>query len=142
MKKSVIKKISLFCSMLVAASCFAVFGAACSDAGKKDGARLKVGLISDPHCITTTSWNGSLVKTFNYFKEQDVDAIVIAGDITDIANTANYGVYNKAVSSVFERLLAAGQRLIGVIKKNEGRPNKELAKFADQINSLCDKWDN
>ena len=45
-------------------------------------------------------------------------------------------------SSVFERLLAAGQRLIGVIKKNEGRPNKELAKFADQINSLCDKWDN
>lgn len=47
-----------------------------------------------------------------------------------------------AASSVFERLLAAGQRLIGVIKKNEGRPNKELAKFADQINSLCDKWDN
>lgn len=45
-------------------------------------------------------------------------------------------------SSVFERLLAAGQRLIGVIKKNEGHPNKELAKFADQINSLCDKWDN
>ena len=46
------------------------------------------------------------------------------------------------VSSVFERLLAAGQRLIGVIKKCEGHPNKELAKFADQINSLCDKWDS
>ncbi len=45
-------------------------------------------------------------------------------------------------SSVFERLLAAGQRLIGVIKKCEGHPNKELAKFADQINSLCDKWDS
>ena len=44
-------------------------------------------------------------------------------------------------SSVFERLLAAGQRLLGVIKKCEGHPNKELAKFADQINSLCDKWD-
>ena len=44
-------------------------------------------------------------------------------------------------SSVFERLLAAGQRLIGLIKKMEGHPNKELAKFADQINSLCDKWD-
>ncbi len=49
---------------------------------------------------------------------------------------------HQTVSGVFERLLAAGQRLIGVIKKNEGRPNKELAKFADQINSLCDKWDN
>ncbi|MBP9996480.1 MAG: MBL fold metallo-hydrolase [Lachnospiraceae bacterium] len=47
----------------------------------------------------------------------------------------------KAVSDVFSRLMAAGQRLIGVIKKNEGVANKDLAKFADQINSLCDKWD-
>lgn len=49
---------------------------------------------------------------------------------------------HHTTSGVFERLLAAGQRLLGVIKKSEGRPNKELAKFADQINSLCDKWDN
>ncbi|MCI9663863.1 MAG: MBL fold metallo-hydrolase [Lachnospiraceae bacterium] len=46
----------------------------------------------------------------------------------------------KSVSDVFARLLAAGQRLLAVIHKNEGRANKELAKFADQINSLCDKW--
>ena len=46
-----------------------------------------------------------------------------------------------AVSDVFSRLLAAGQRLIAVIRKNEGGANKDLAKFADQINSLCDKWD-
>ncbi len=46
----------------------------------------------------------------------------------------------KGVSDVFARLLAAGQRLLAVINKNEGRANKELAKFADQINSLCDKW--
>lgn len=45
------------------------------------------------------------------------------------------------VSDVFTRLLAAGQRLISVIHKNEGGANKDLAKFADQINSLCDKWD-
>lgn len=47
----------------------------------------------------------------------------------------------KAVSDVFARLLACGQRLIAVIHKNEGGTNKDLAKFADQINSLCDKWD-
>ena len=47
----------------------------------------------------------------------------------------------KPVSDVFSRLLAAGQRLMGVIKKNEGLANKDLAKFADQINSLSDKWD-
>lgn len=47
----------------------------------------------------------------------------------------------KTVSDVFARLVAAGQRLVAVIRKNEGGPNKELAKFADQINSLCDKWE-
>lgn len=48
----------------------------------------------------------------------------------------------KAASDVFARLLAAGQRLVAVIHKNEGGANKDLGKFADQINSLCDKWDN
>ncbi|MDD2971826.1 MAG: MBL fold metallo-hydrolase [Lachnospiraceae bacterium] len=47
----------------------------------------------------------------------------------------------KTGSNVFTRLMAAGQRLLAVIRKNEGCANKELAKFADQINSLCDKWD-
>ena len=42
--------------------------------------------------------------------------------------------------AVFARLIAAGQRLMAVIKQNEGLANKELAKFADQINALCDKW--
>ena len=47
----------------------------------------------------------------------------------------------RTTSTVFERLLAAGQRLLAVISHNEGGANKDLAKFADQINSLCDKWD-
>lgn len=47
----------------------------------------------------------------------------------------------RLAGDIFARLMAAGQRLLGVIKKNEGAPNKELARFADQINSLCDKWD-
>lgn len=47
----------------------------------------------------------------------------------------------KAVSDVFGRLMAAGQRLLAVIRKNEGGTNKELAKFADQINALCDKYE-
>ncbi len=47
----------------------------------------------------------------------------------------------KAGSDVFARLLAAGQRLLAVIRKNEGGANKDLARFTDQINSLADKWD-
>ena len=35
----------------------------------------------------------------------------------------------------------AGQRLLTVITRNKGGANKDLSKFADQINSLCDKWD-
>lgn len=42
---------------------------------------------------------------------------------------------------VYGRLLAAGERLMKVIRHNEGGANKDLAKFADQINSLSDKWD-
>lgn len=47
----------------------------------------------------------------------------------------------QKVSTIFDRLLAAGERLIAVIHKNKGGANKDLAKFADQINALCDKWD-
>lgn len=47
----------------------------------------------------------------------------------------------KKAQGVFARLLAAGERLLTVIRHNEGGANKDLAKFADQINALCDKWD-
>ena len=30
---------------------------------------------------------------------------------------------------------------MAVILHNEGGANKDLARFADQINALCDKWD-
>lgn len=48
----------------------------------------------------------------------------------------------QAPTGVYARLVAAGQRLLAIIKKSEGMANKDLAKFADQINSLCDKWNS
>ncbi len=47
----------------------------------------------------------------------------------------------KASNNVFARLLAAGGRLMTVIQRCEGMPNRELGKFADQINNLCSKWE-
>ena len=47
----------------------------------------------------------------------------------------------KRAGDMFQRLMTAGQRLIAVIRKNEGLSNKDVAKFTDQINTLCDKWD-
>ena len=48
---------------------------------------------------------------------------------------------SKAASNIFARLIAAGERLVAVIAKSEGRPNKELGALADQINAMCDKWE-
>ena len=48
---------------------------------------------------------------------------------------------NKRAVAVFERLMQAGQRLLAVIEQNKGLANKDLAKFADQINDLCNKWE-
>lgn len=54
-------------------------------------------------------------------------------------------VQKKAKSSiatgVYARLLAAAQRLLALVQRKDGMPNKDMAKFADQINSLCDKYE-
>ncbi|WP_251389534.1 MBL fold metallo-hydrolase RNA specificity domain-containing protein [Mediterraneibacter agrestimuris] len=46
----------------------------------------------------------------------------------------------KKADAAFERLLAAGRRLLDIIYKNEGLANKDKARFESQINHLCDKW--
>lgn len=47
----------------------------------------------------------------------------------------------KRADATFERLVAAGKRLLEIIYKNEGLANKDKAKFESQINNLSDKWD-
>ena len=47
----------------------------------------------------------------------------------------------EQVNAAYDRLLAAGKRLVSIIQKNKGLANKELAKFADQVISLCNKYD-
>ena len=47
----------------------------------------------------------------------------------------------SCVAVSYTHLVAAGKRLMTVITHNEGGTNKDLAKFTDQINALCDKWD-
>ena len=48
---------------------------------------------------------------------------------------------SEKVTKTFARLLAAGQRLIGVIRRNEGGANRDLEKFTREIHDLCDRWD-
>lgn len=57
-----------------------------------------------------------------------------------IDKTKNMPASTAKANSVFARLVAAGQRLLTVIRHNEHGANKDLAKFTSQIESLCDKW--
>lgn len=45
------------------------------------------------------------------------------------------------MTKTFARLVAAGQRLVGVIRQNEGGANRDLEKFTKEIHVLCDKWE-
>ena len=51
------------------------------------------------------------------------------------------GVAGVRRSAAYDRLVSMGKRLMAVIQHNQGGANKDLAKFASQIASLCDKWD-
>lgn len=51
------------------------------------------------------------------------------------------GVASVRSSAAYDRLVNMGKRLMAVIQHNQGGANKDLAKFASQIASLCDKWD-
>lgn len=48
----------------------------------------------------------------------------------------------KRNKSVYERLLVALFRLTRLVESCRGKSNKELAKLTDQINNLCDKYEN
>ena len=48
--------------------------------------------------------------------------------------------YPKA-SAVFERLWQTGRRLMNIIEASRGRTNRDLGKFADDVQSLCEKWE-
>jgi len=64
-------------------------------------------------------------------------------EATGVRVEKKQGMTPKAqrAAAMFQKLLAVGQRLITVIRKNEGTPNKDLDRFAREVQSLCDKWD-
>ena len=45
-------------------------------------------------------------------------------------------------SSAYERLVAVGNLLMESIKRSKGRDNKSLARFADQLRQLLEKWES
>lgn len=48
---------------------------------------------------------------------------------------------DKKAAAIYTRLVAMGNRLMSVIRQNEGGANKDLKRFTEDINRLCDKWE-
>ena len=44
-------------------------------------------------------------------------------------------------SAAYERLVSVGAMVNEAIKRSKGRDNKSLAKFADQLRLLLEKWE-
>ncbi len=47
----------------------------------------------------------------------------------------------KHGNPVYQRLLAALERLTSLIRRSTGRTNKDLAKLTDQLTEICNKWE-
>lgn len=86
-------------------------------------------LLRNDYCLNAVApYTGSVYNLLD-------GGLITEGSHTRVERAA------KQPTGVFARLLAAGQRLLTVIRHNEHGANKDLAKFADQINALCEKWD-
>lgn len=82
------------------------------------------------------------VKTFAPFSGTEFDPV--AGEFLEIAPPVEAERKQQARNkqkSVYNRLLAALDRLTKLIKISEGRTNKDLGKLADNINDICNKFE-
>ena len=57
-----------------------------------------------------------------------------------IVKVAKLSDGRRRANQAFDRLMSAAKRLMNVIEFSRGLSNKEMAKFTDQVNSLCDKY--
>ena len=66
-----------------------------------------------------------------------IKTVGIAG-AGSVGSALMYEMYQKDPDNVY--LVATGERVMAVIRQSDGCSNKELAKFADQLDSLCEKF--
>lgn len=108
-----------------------------------------------PRQVFVNHGDDAVCDSFVETVEQELGYPAIApfsGDCYDLSTGACIAkgtaakVDKKAVArqksnALYDRLMSAGQRLLAVIRKNKGLNNKDLARFTDQVNALCDKYD-
>ncbi len=68
---------------------------------------------------------------------------LISGEFVEFGDRKRVAkkVATKKHSASYARLLSTAERFMSVVKRSDGRANKDIAKLADQINALLDKWE-
>lgn len=77
----------------------------------------------------------------NYEMVYDLLNDVVVSEGVQVEALRAPGEKVKVVSFAYGRLLEAGEKLLKVIKHNEGGANRDMIRFAEQIQALADKWD-
>ena len=91
-------------------------------------------LRNEMHLDAAAPYSGTIFNLATGVCEKEGQPVHVAKTEKTLSKAAK-------ANTPFARLLAAGQRLLTVIRHNEGGANKDLARFTSQINSLFDKWD-
>ena len=113
------------------------------------------GFQNAPQCVFVVhgedsvcdSFAKTVEETFGYCAEAPYNGgsyDLLTNTCLEIGNTqriAKDKKLAKSVHTVYDRLVEAGKRLVRVIEQSKGLANKDLAKFADQIQALCEKWE-
>ena len=78
-----------------------------------------------------------LTASYDLITGQCLDAGIPRAEVLE-----QRGIQKQArkAGSVFQKLLEAGNKLLQVIRQNEGGANKDLTKFTEEINALINKW--
>lgn len=114
------------------------------NAFEKKPRRVFVNHGDDASCIAFTE---HLREQFGFAAEAPYSGTaydLITGEATEL--TVGVPVKKKSAggkeSTAYKRLVSAAERLLAAAKASKGMSNKELARFAAQIDSLCGKLQN
>ena len=89
----------------------------------------RLALIEEYHHNAYAPYSGSVYDLSSGKWEYIAEPVFIKKEVKQGTHKAEY-----------DKLINAGQKLLDIINANSGLANKDMIKFAEQIESLCNKW--
>ena len=92
-----------------------------------------------PYFAKTVTGMGFAAHAPQYTEVYDLiaDKVVEVGYLPERKVKASF----TKSSAAYERLVALGQMVVEFIRRSKGKDNKTLARYADQLRQLLDKWE-